>query len=171
AMEGGALVARRGAGVMTRGMVAAGRDEQQRATERTDELPAKRSERKRHGLGAPGGRNSEGCTTWEEPFAWYKKYDMDRDTALTILRAHFGELRTLGARSLSLFGSVARNGATERSDVDLLIDFDPPATFDAFMEAKDKLESWLGRRVDLVTRKALRPRLRQAIEAEAVLVA
>jgi predicted nucleotidyltransferase len=96
---------------------------------------------------------------------------MDRDTALQILRAHFGELRLLGARSLSLFGSVAHNRATAQSDVDLLIDFDRPATFDAFMEAKEKLESWLGCRVDLVTRKALRPSLRQAIEAEAVLVA
>lgn len=96
---------------------------------------------------------------------------MDREAALAILRNHFAELRPLGACSLSLFGSVARNAATEKSDVDLLIDFDRPATFDAFMDAKDKLESWLGRRVDLVTRKALRPRLRAAIEAEAVLVA
>jgi predicted nucleotidyltransferase len=97
--------------------------------------------------------------------------DMERETALAILRSRFVELRPLGACSLSLFGSVSRNAATAESDVDLLIDFDRPATFDAFMEAKEKLESWLGRRVDLVTRKALRPRLRAAIEAEAVLVA
>ncbi len=113
--------------------------------------------------GAPGGPGKPRCAV--------VKYLMDRDTALAILRAHFAELRPLGARSLAIFGSVARNSASDESDVDILIEFDRPATFDGFMEAKEKLESWLGRRVDLVTPKALRPRLRAAVEAEALRVA
>jgi predicted nucleotidyltransferase len=76
----------------------------------------------------------------------------------------------MGARSLSLFGSVARGKASEASDVDLLVDLDGPATFDGFMDLKLRLEELLGGRVDLVTRKAIRPRLRERIEGEAIRV-
>ena len=61
-----------------------------------------------------------------------------------------------------MFGSVARNEATAQSDVDVLVDFDGPATFDAFMGLKLLLEDTLRTRVDLVTRAALKPRLRPA---------
>jgi uncharacterized protein len=76
----------------------------------------------------------------------------------------------MGARSLSLFGSVARGQASDASDVDLLVDLDGPATFDGFMDLKLRLEELLGGRVDLVTRKAIRPRLRERIEGEAIRV-
>lgn len=93
---------------------------------------------------------------------------MRRDEALRILRGHMAELRAMGVRSLSLFGSVPREQATDASDVDILVELDGPATFDGFMDVKLRLEDWLGVRVDLVTRKALRSRLRERIEAEAI---
>lgn len=74
-------------------------------------------------------------------------------------------------RDDALFGSVARDAARDASDVDVLVEFDGPATFDRYLELKDSLERWLSCPVDLVTRKALRPRLRERIEAEAVRVA
>lgn len=76
-----------------------------------------------------------------------------------------------GLAALSVFGSVARGDAAPGSDVDILADFDGPADFNRFMGLKERLESALGARVDLVTRKALRPALREAIEREAVRVA
>lgn len=84
---------------------------------------------------------------------------------LPIARSRFG------VRELSVFGSVARGNASALSDLDVLVDFDGPATFDGFMGLKLFLEDNMGVRVDLVTRGALKPRLRSRIEAEARRVA
>jgi predicted nucleotidyltransferase len=73
--------------------------------------------------------------------------------------------------ALYVFGSVARGDAHDSSDVDLLVEFNGPATFAGFMDLKALLEDALCARVDLVTRAALRPRLRPRIEAEAQRVA
>ncbi len=70
-------------------------------------------------------------------------------------------------RDISVFGSVARGDATDHSDLDLLVDFAGPTTFDAFIGLKLFVEDTLGVRVDLVTRAALKPRLKARIEAEA----
>jgi uncharacterized protein len=83
---------------------------------------------------------------------------------------HRGEhrLRTeLGVTVLYVFGSVARGEARADSDVDVLVEFAGPATFARFMDLKALLEDTLGARVELVTRAALRSRLKPRIEAEA----
>lgn len=72
--------------------------------------------------------------------------------------------------SLALFGSVARNEAGPDSDVDLLVTFAAPPTFDRFMDLKFYLEDLLGRRADLVTAAALKPRLKAIVEREAIRV-
>lgn len=67
---------------------------------------------------------------------------------------------------LSLFGSVLRDDFDpERSDVDVLIEFKPNHGFDLvdLVEMGEELEDLFGRRVDLVTKPALKPRLRQSI--------
>jgi len=48
---------------------------------------------------------------------------MKRDEVLTILATHREQLEKLGVKSLSLFGSVARDEARFDSDVDLLVEF------------------------------------------------
>jgi len=81
-------------------------------------------------------------------------------------------LRTeLGVSALYVFGSVARGEARTDSDIDVLVEFDGPATFARFMDLKALLEDTLGGRVDLVTRAALRAPLKPRIEAEARRVA
>ena len=47
---------------------------------------------------------------------------MDRDTAISRLKAHEAELRRLGVQHLWLFGSTARGDARPDSDVDLFFD-------------------------------------------------
>lgn len=74
-------------------------------------------------------------------------------------------------RSLSLFGSVARDEAGPDSDVDVLVEFIGPTTFDAHMGLLLYLEDLLGRRVDLVTANGIKPRLRPLIAREIVRVA
>jgi predicted nucleotidyltransferase len=97
---------------------------------------------------------------------------MRRAEALSILRAHSGELaRRFGVRELTLFGSVARDEATPESDVDVLVALDGPASFDRFMDLKFFLEEILSARVDLVTHAGLRSRIRPAIDREAIRVA
>ena len=97
---------------------------------------------------------------------------MKREIVLTRLRGCASEIKTrFGLRSIALFGSVARDQATGNSDVDVLIEFDGAADFDRFMDLKFHLEDLLGARVDLVTQRALRARLRPFIEREAIHVA
>ena len=66
------------------------------------------------------------------------------------------------------FGSTARDAARVDSDIDVLVSFDGPATSERYFGVQFLLEDLLGRPVDLVTDKALRPELRPFIEREAV---
>jgi hypothetical protein len=96
---------------------------------------------------------------------------LSKNEILEILRKHRDELRKrFGVKSLAVFGSVARGEAGPESDVDILAEFEGRATFDRYMGLKFFLEDLLGRRVDLVTRKALKPRLRPFVEREAIYV-
>jgi len=96
-----------------------------------------------------------------------------RDEVLAILREHRAEIAAFGVVSLALFGSVARGEAGPASDIDILIEFGPDAHVGIFQftDLQDYLERLLGRRVDLVTRTALKPQLRDRILKEAVDVA
>jgi uncharacterized protein len=95
---------------------------------------------------------------------------MERETALRILKRHRHELENMRVKSLAVFGSLARDEATPESDVDILVEYEGPATFDGFMETKFYLENILGRPVDLVTKQALKPGMRSSIERVAVYV-
>jgi uncharacterized protein len=75
-----------------------------------------------------------------------------------------------GVTGLALFGSMARDAARGDSDIDILVTFDGPATSERYFGVQFFLEDLLGRRVDLVTDKALRAELRPFIEKEAVYV-
>ena len=73
-----------------------------------------------------------------------------------------------GVAGVFLFGSAARGEAHADSDIDLLVDFNRPVTLLEFVRLQRLLGEVLGRRVDLVTRAALKPRLRDRVLAEAV---
>jgi len=95
-----------------------------------------------------------------------------REAAISTLRGYLPALsRDFGVRRISLFGSTARDEAREDSDLDLLVEFDVIPTLDAFVGLKLFLEDHIGHKVDLVTPDALKPRMRPAVEREAVDVA
>lgn len=96
---------------------------------------------------------------------------MDRDEILRTLELYRGEIDRFGVTSLRLFGSVARNEASEESDVDILVDFAVSPSFSRFMKLRIFLEDLLGARVDLVTERGLRDRVRPYVESEAIRVA
>ncbi|HRT30105.1 MAG TPA: nucleotidyltransferase family protein [Kiritimatiellia bacterium] len=94
---------------------------------------------------------------------------MNRQRALDLLRRSKPELQSrFGVTRLALFGSTVRNTASSNSDVDVLVAFDGPATSKRYFGLQFYLEDLLGRPVDLVTEKALRPELRPHIEKEQV---
>lgn len=96
---------------------------------------------------------------------------MNRQATLRLLEAHKPHLAShFGVLNLALFGCVARGTATAQSDIDVLVAFDGPATSARFFGGKFYMEDLMGRPVDLVTDKALRPELRPFIEREAVSV-
>lgn len=95
-----------------------------------------------------------------------------RNDAIRILRSALPVLRDkYGVKDLALFGSVARDEATSQSDVDILVTFNGPATFDGFLGLEETLESLLGGKVDLVTDKALKPLIRPSVERDLIHVA
>ena len=97
---------------------------------------------------------------------------MNRTEALRRLRERADVIQAMGATSLYVFGSAARDEATARSDLDLFIDYDRDSRFNAFdlVGIKQYLEHELGVDVDVTTRDGLHPMLRADIERSAVRV-
>lgn len=89
------------------------------------------------------------------------------DEAEKILRTHKKDLSNLGANTLAIFGSVARNESRKRSDIDILVDFDAKKGLFGFADLKFYLEDLLDQDVDLVSRRALHPALKKRIISEA----
>ena len=94
---------------------------------------------------------------------------MKRDDVLKILADHRYELRQqFGVKSLALFGSVARDEATEASDVDLLVEFARPVGLFGLFALQDHLEQLLDGSVDVGTPDSLKPRIRAHVLAESM---
>jgi predicted nucleotidyltransferase len=97
---------------------------------------------------------------------------MKCDQITQILQLQHTELKQkYGVRSLSLFGSVARDEDGPASDVDLLVEFDRPVGYFGLFALQDYLESLLGCKVDLGTSNSLKPRIRDHVMGECVRVA
>ena len=78
--------------------------------------------------------------------------------------------KRFGVTSLALFGSMARDAASSKSDIDILVAFDLPATSAKYFGVQFMLEDLLGYSVDLVTEKALRSELKNSIQKDAIYV-
>ena len=92
---------------------------------------------------------------------------MNRDEILSVLRAHKPTLaQRFGVAELAVFGSFARDRATDDSDLDILVRFDGPIHWERYFGAQFYLEDLLGRPVDLVTEKDLQPVIRREVQSE-----
>lgn len=97
---------------------------------------------------------------------------MNRSLALNLLTQHKPELaKRFGVTALALFGSTARDAASDASDIDILVSFGGAATSARYFGAQFYLEDLFGCAIDLVTEKALRPELRPHVERDSVLFA
>jgi uncharacterized protein len=73
-----------------------------------------------------------------------------------------------GARNVRVFGSVARGEADEQSDIDLLVEFEPNRSLLDHAGLWVELQELLGVKVDVVSERGLKPRIRQRVLQEAI---
>ncbi len=73
-----------------------------------------------------------------------------------------------GAREVRVFGSVARGEADRESDIDFLVELETGRSLLDLGGLQMELESLLGRRVDVVTERGLKARIRERVLREAV---
>ncbi len=71
-------------------------------------------------------------------------------------------------KSIGIFGSYAKGYAHSDSDIDVLVDFYEIPDMFKFVELEYFLKKLLGRKVDLVTRKALKPLIKSDILRETI---
>lgn len=90
------------------------------------------------------------------------------DRVIATLQASERDLRVVGIRHLSVFGSVARDEAQADSDVDLAAEFDPEARIGLFamVGLERRLTGLLGRKVDLLVEPVEKERLRAALDRD-----
>jgi len=94
-----------------------------------------------------------------------------REHILNLLRKAKTDLgRRYHVRSMALFGSYSRGDQTEKSDVDLLVDFDDGITGSALVDFAETLETWLGLPVDVIPADGMKPRYRDYIQKDLVYV-
>ena len=77
--------------------------------------------------------------------------------------------RRYGVKELSLFGSAVRGETRPESDVDMMVEFEPGVRIGLikFESLVEELESLAGRRVDLVTKRGLKPWIRPHVLKDA----
>ncbi len=71
-------------------------------------------------------------------------------------------------RYIGIFGSWVREEQREESDIDILVEFGKPIGFFKFLELEEHLSNLLGAKVDLVSKKALKPAIGKHILQEVV---
>ena len=80
----------------------------------------------------------------------------------------YGIAERHGARTVQVFGSLARGESGGGSDVDFLIELEPGRTLLDIIAMKQDLEDLLQRKVDVVTERAVSPYIRNEILAQAI---
>lgn len=88
-----------------------------------------------------------------------------RENILQNLQAIKPKIANLGIREIGLFGSYLRNEQTEKSDIDILIDFEPSKeTYDNYLVVYDLVEeTFKGQKIEIVTKNGLSPYIGQKI--------
>jgi predicted nucleotidyltransferase len=86
-----------------------------------------------------------------------------------ILSGHKNGLKEeFNVKEIGIFGSYVRGEQKGRSDIDVLVEFTKPIGFFKFLDLEERLEEILGLKVDLVSKKALKPRIGRYILEEVV---
>ena len=88
-----------------------------------------------------------------------------------IIKQHKGELEEkFKVKDIGIFGSFVRGEEKRGSDVDILVEFKEPVGLFEFLDLEECLEKMLGMKVDLVSKKALKPIIGEYILKEVVYI-
>jgi predicted nucleotidyltransferase len=95
---------------------------------------------------------------------------MNREEIIARLREHEAALRQRGVAHAALFGSRARGDQRQKSDTDIMIEFDPTARITVFdySALKDYIAALFDGPVDVVNRDGLKPYVKPAATADAI---
>lgn len=75
-----------------------------------------------------------------------------------------------GISEIGLFGSYIKGKQANTSDVDILVEFQEPIDLFTFVHLKNQLSDLLDVNVDLVTKKALKPKIKERILSEVLYI-
>lgn len=88
-----------------------------------------------------------------------------------IIQKNMGFLRSeYSIKSVGVFGSFSRGEEKRSSDIDILVEFSRPVGMFKFIELEEYLTKLIGKKVDLVTKKALKPAIKEEILQEVIYV-
>ena len=94
-----------------------------------------------------------------------------KEEILQTLKVLKPELQTrYKVQEIGLFGSFIRGEQSQNSDIDILVESEVPIGLFKFLELEEYLEARLGRKVDLVSKKALKPRIGRYILEEVLMI-
>ncbi|NVO10850.1 MAG: nucleotidyltransferase family protein [Bacteroidales bacterium] len=95
-----------------------------------------------------------------------------KDYILSTIKTHKTELKKFGIRNVGLFGSYVRDEQSKKSDIDILIDFDPDKeSFDNYMAVYDYFEKlFKNEKIEIVTKNGLSPYIGPSILKEVMYV-
>ena len=97
------------------------------------------------------------------------KSKLSRDEVLQLLRSHKKVLKErFGVTEISLYGSFARDEATEDSDIDVVVKFDGSPSARSYFGAQFYIEDLFGRSVDLARRHELRKEILPHVDRDLI---
>ena len=97
------------------------------------------------------------------------KSKLSREDVLELLRSHKQTLNErFGVSEMSLFGSFARDEATEHSDIDVVVKFGEPPDWRRYFGAQAYLADVFGRRVDMARRHELRKEILPRVDLDLI---
>jgi uncharacterized protein len=73
-----------------------------------------------------------------------------------------------GVKEIGIFGSYAKGEQKDKSDLDILVEFGRSIGFFEFLELEEYLANTIGVKVELVTKRALKPKIGEYILSEVV---
>jgi len=92
-----------------------------------------------------------------------------KEEVIRKIRESREKIKEFGVKRIGLFGSVLRGEATEKSDIDIVVEFEEgKKNFENFMGLAFFLEELFGRKIDLLTPESISPYIRPYIEKEIV---
>ena len=96
----------------------------------------------------------------------------ERDEVLSILKHEIIDLKErFGVRRIGLFGSIIRNEASDKSDIDILVELDPASiSYRKYLDFEIYLQSFFSRTIDIVTTDGLSPYIYPYISREVIWV-